>query len=446
MALPPRIFRAGEEPVGVRVTFYHKPGGLRLILDTLDEAELNVIKSSPFGKFIELADQTPYSGRVGRYMLSRQLKVSKKYEAWFIFAENPIRFSLREFAIVTGLPCGKYPSHPPKDMKKLINEQPYYNSLFGMLKEVSVSSVINMLKRKTVASSETRIKYALLAMLAWVILPTTHSAKISVEHAERIKNRDEFFAYPWGRLSFQMIISSIKEKDEVTLTQSTIALPGYVQALQMVMTKAVPALTEVVRQDSGEDEDFSLTPPRNGIKPAHARTLDAGKNVRCLYTSKPFFVLISKFPDNISVRQLHVGIAVHFDVTIMLKPVAVSPIIPNDLDVEVDEAELSFSDDEDDERVDKLVSLINEGSRLKNQMFEGGTSKEDIARMREASEAAALAKKKKKEKSQPRQPAMPVPSPKKLSLSTKTSSKAISSGWKTRWMAYATQSSRRKNS
>ncbi|KAL0802190.1 hypothetical protein Bca101_057366 [Brassica carinata] len=404
MALPPRIFRAGEEPVGVRVTFYHKPGGLRLILDTLDEAELNVIKSSPFGKFIELADQTPYSGRVGRYMLSRQLKVSKKYEAWFIFAENPIRFSLREFAIVTGLPCGKYPSHPPKDMKKLINEQPYYNSLFGMLKEVSVSSVINMLKRKTVASSETRIKYALLAMLAWVILPTTHSAKISVEHAERIKNRDEFFAYPWGRLSFQMIISSIKEKDEVTLTQSTIALPGYVQALQMVMTKAVPALTEVVRQDSGEDEDFSLTPPRNGIKPAHARTLDAGKNV------------------------------------------AVSPIIPNDLDVEVDEAELSFSDDEDDERVDKLVSLINEGSRLKNQMFEGGTSKEDIARMREASEAAALAKKKKKEKSQPRQPAMPVPSPKKLSLSTKTSSKAISSGWKTRWMAYATQSSRRKNS
>ena len=78
--------------------------------------------------------------------------------------------------------------------------------------------------------------------------------------------------------------------------------------------------------------------------------------------------------------------------------VAVSPIIPNDLDVEVDEAELSFSDDEDDERVDKLVSLINEGSRFMNQMFEGGASKEDIARMREASEAAALAKKKKKRK------------------------------------------------
>lgn len=263
----------------MRVTPYHKPGGLRLILDTLDESELNMIKSSSFGKFIELADQSPYSGRVGSYMLSRQLKVRKKYETWFVFAESPIRFSLREFAIVTGLPCGKYPSPPPKDMEKLINEQPYYNSLFGMLKEVSVSSVIKMLKRKTLATSETRIKYALLAILASVILPTTHTAKISVEHAERIRNLDEFFAYPWGRLSFEMLISSIKEKDELTLTQSTIALPGYVQAIQMVMMKAVPALTEVVRQDSDEKEDFQHTPPRNSIKPAHARTLDTAKDV-----------------------------------------------------------------------------------------------------------------------------------------------------------------------
>ncbi|KAL0730702.1 hypothetical protein Bca4012_026796 [Brassica carinata] len=108
--------------------------------------------------------------------------------------------------------------------------------------------------------------------------------------------------------------------------------------------------------------------------------------------------------------------------------VAVSQIIPNDLDVEVDEAELPFSDDEDDERVYKLVSLINDGSRFRNQMFEGRASKEDIARMREALEAAAPEKnRKKKEKSPPRQPAMPAPSPKKLSLSTKTSSKAISS-------------------
>uniref|UniRef100_M4F8L1 Ubiquitin-like protease family profile domain-containing protein n=1 Tax=Brassica campestris TaxID=3711 RepID=M4F8L1_BRACM len=358
--LPPRFFPLGEEPVGLRVTPYHKPGGLRLILDTLDPEEVDVIKRSPFGKFLELADQTPYSGRLGRYMLSRQLKVRKKYEAWFLFAENPIRFSLREFATVTGLPCGKYPSPPSKATEKLISEQPYYNVLFGMLKEVTVSSVIRMLKRKTVTSQETRIKYALLALLASVILPTTHIAKISVEHAEKIKDLDEFFAYPWGRLSFEMLISSIKEKDELNLTQSTIALPGYVQSLQMVMTRAVPALTEIVTQDSASDvagdADFSQTPPRNGIKPAHARTLDTAKNV------------------------------------------SVTHIIPQDTDVEVDEAELCFSDEEDDTRVDSMVRLIKDGSRFSNQLFKGGATKADIELMREKADEAAGGRKKRKRK------------------------------------------------
>lgn len=113
--LPFCIFAACEEPVGLRVTPYHKPGGLRHILDTLEAHEIDVMKSSHFCKFLELMDQTPFSGRLGRYMLSSQLKVRKKYEAWFLYAENPIRLVLREFTIVTGLPCGKYPRRPTKE-------------------------------------------------------------------------------------------------------------------------------------------------------------------------------------------------------------------------------------------------------------------------------------------------------------------------------------------
>lgn len=283
--LPKRLFAIGHEPVGLRVSPYHKPGALSHILDSLEEDEVDVLKRSPFGKFLELADKTPYSGRLGRYMLSRQLKVRKKYEAWFLFAENPIRFSLREFAIVTGLPCGKYPEPHQKEAKKMIAEQPYYSTLFGMLKEVTATSVMRMLKRKTITDRDTRIKYACLAILAYVLLPTTHVPKILVEHAEKIRDLDEFFAYPWGRVSFEMLMSSIKERDEVALSQSTIALQGYVQSLQMVMTKVVPALTEVVCQDSSadatgaDDGDFVFPPTKNGIKPAHARTLDTADNV-----------------------------------------------------------------------------------------------------------------------------------------------------------------------
>ncbi|KAL0718704.1 hypothetical protein Bca4012_068027 [Brassica carinata] len=65
----------------------------------------------------------------------------------------------------------------------------------------------------------------------------------------------------------------------------------------MVTTRAVPALTEVVRQgsaselDGDEDADFSHT-PRNGIKPAHTRTLNAAKNVSHFPNSSLFRLII----------------------------------------------------------------------------------------------------------------------------------------------------------
>ena len=118
----------------------------------------------------------------------------------------------------------------------------------------------------------------------WYCLQHTFP-KYYLNKPKKIRDFDEFFAYPWGRVSFEMLMSSIKERDEVALTQSTITLQGYVQSLHMVMTKAVPALTELVRQDSptdaaGDDDgDFAFPPSKNGIKPAHARTLEAADNV-----------------------------------------------------------------------------------------------------------------------------------------------------------------------
>ncbi|CAN7110848.1 unnamed protein product [Brassica rapa subsp. narinosa] len=356
--LPRRMFASGHEPVGLRVSPYHKPGALGHILESLEEDEIEVLKRSPFGRFIELADKTPYSGRLGRYMLSRQLKVRKKYEAWFLFSENPIRFSLREFAVVTGLPCGKYPKSPQKGTKKMISEQP-------------------MLKRKTITDRDARIKYACLAILAYVILPTTHVPKILIGHAEKIRDLDEFFAYPWGRVSFEMLMSSIKERDEVALTQNTIALQGYVHSLQLVMTKAVPALTEVVRQDSSTDAAD-----------------DDDDNVSVYNSSTCFSLFSDRCHDNSCNR-----------ITKLM--VRVTSIIEPDTDFEINEECLCFSDEENDDSVDKMVSLIRDGTRFTKNMFIGGATTADVKRMREEAEAAALAKKKRKRKT----PCQTIPTP-----------------------------------
>lgn len=109
--IPERISVIGEEPIRVRVTPHHKPFGIRQILNALDADEVDVIQVSPFGKLVEIADKISSSGCFGRFIISKQQKVSRKHETWFLFASKPVRFSLCKFAIVTGLYCGKFPKH-----------------------------------------------------------------------------------------------------------------------------------------------------------------------------------------------------------------------------------------------------------------------------------------------------------------------------------------------
>ncbi|XP_033138759.1 uncharacterized protein LOC103848390 [Brassica rapa] len=361
LRIPDRIFAVDHEPVGVRVTPYHKPYAIRQILNALDPEEVDTIRGSSFGKLIEIGEKLSFSGRFGRFIISRQLLVSSKHEAWFIFAGKPVRFSLREFAYVTGLNCRKLPKHTKKRAKKIISEKPYWGELFGTLKEVPVTSVVRMLKKRTVKDSCIRVKYALLALLAAVILPTTHTPRISQDHAELIKDIDDFFAYPWGRVSFDMVMSSIKERKEVSLSQKTIALKGFVLSLQLVMVEAIPALTEVVNDGSssgsesdGCEEDDLVDEDKNGkrsLSPGHARAIDAAGEV------------------------------------------AVHSIIVEDKEHFKASPDLGWSDDEEDPIVDNLMTLLEQQFPFNKSSFTGGVTKLEVNRMREGAKTEAINRK-----------------------------------------------------
>ncbi|KAH0891632.1 hypothetical protein HID58_054061 [Brassica napus] len=316
LRIPDRIFAVDHEPVGVRVTPYHKPYAIRKILNALDPEEVDTIRGSSFGKLIEIGEKPSFSGRFGRFIISRQLLVSSKHEAWFIFAGKP---------------------------------------------EVPVTSVVRMLKKRTVKDSCIRVKYALLALLAAVILPTTHTPRISQDHAELIKDIDDFFAYPWGRVSFDMLMSSIKERKEVSLSQNTIALKGFVLSLQLVMVEAIPALTEVVNDGSSSGsesdgcEEYDLVDEdKNGkqsLSPGHARVIDAAGEV--------------------AVHSIIVEYKEHFKA---------SP-------------DLGWSDDVEDPIVDNLMSLLEQQFPFNKSSFSGGVTKLEVNRMREDAKTEAINRK-----------------------------------------------------
>ncbi|KAH0907031.1 hypothetical protein HID58_038858 [Brassica napus] len=221
-----------------------------------------------------------------------------------------------------------------------------------------------MLRRKTVTERETRIKFACLALLSSVLMPTNLNMKISREYAEAIEDLGEFFAYPWGRVAFEMLMGSIKERDEITLSQNTIAVKGFALALQLVMVEAVPSLTEVVQETCSSSESDSADDVEDGaeksskkqtLSPAHARSID-------------------KKPE-----------------------VYVKSIIDQDPERLVDESTLTWSDDEEDEQVDNVLKLIEQNHKFCGSMFKGGATKADVEKMRAGAKARGKEKKTRKQ-------------------------------------------------
>ncbi|CAN6844883.1 unnamed protein product, partial [Brassica oleracea] len=150
-------------------------------------------------------------------------------------------------------------------------------------KLMRVSRAVKMLRRKTVTDPYIRIKLACLAIVSSVLLSTNLKMKMMKEQAELLGDIEEFLSYPWGRLAFNMLMTSIKDRDEISLSQNTIALKGFALALQLVIVEAVPALTEVVQDacssSESESEDDETEYPvskakKKTLNPAHAREVD----------------------------------------------------------------------------------------------------------------------------------------------------------------------------
>ncbi|CAE5976049.1 unnamed protein product [Arabidopsis arenosa] len=310
--LPPRLIAFGEEPRGERVNVYHKMKTLCGIFNALDDGE--------------------------RDYLSRQLEVAKPNEIWVLFAGIPIRFSLREFKIVTGLPCGKYPSLKKKKKKGIAGKTiPFYSKLFGLEEDVTVERVITMLKKRIVSDPDMRIRCACLAIIDGFLVPTSHYPKIVKAPAEMVEDEDAFLAYPWGRLSFEMMMKSIKEREIEQLAITCFSVQGLLYALQSVVLQAAPSIQErpvieeTIDSEPEGDEVYIEEAPRESVpfKLGNAKELD-----------KKCSILVD---------------------TIICPDLVLDP-----------EEDLSWSDDEEDEKVDNILMFVEEGLIFKNDMFDGG--------------------------------------------------------------------------
>ncbi|XP_024014495.1 uncharacterized protein LOC112088446 [Eutrema salsugineum] len=265
---PKRFFKFGYEPPNKKVNTYFQLNYLDAITFALEDDQIDKLMDSQFGKLFQAGNKIASSVRFLHFLLSRQLVTSKKKEIWCLFSGQPIRFSMREFAIATGLDCSTLPSTSEGDDDEI---KSYTKQLFGSEKNATPLWIANTLLGRPYKEKDIRFKLACLLLVDGIVCPTSKNTKINGDHILMVRDVDEFLSYPWGRKSFDITMESIKTRTATlsNLCQPTCAIQGFLHALQMVVLACVPNLLSKnvkgkkpsLADDDEDDDDFPLLRP-----------------------------------------------------------------------------------------------------------------------------------------------------------------------------------------
>ena len=134
--------------------------------------ELELLLQSPLGSiFLLPIRQCSLSSQLLHQLLRRQLFTSEVDATWFVFAGQPLRFSLQEFEEVTGLCCSKYPSAAEVRSTTSYDdgESPYlYKLIEGQLGLTTVKSLVSRLKSDCAMSSWRKFQISLVVIVEGV--------------------------------------------------------------------------------------------------------------------------------------------------------------------------------------------------------------------------------------------------------------------------------------
>uniref|UniRef100_A0A1J3GZG7 Ubiquitin-like protease family profile domain-containing protein n=1 Tax=Noccaea caerulescens TaxID=107243 RepID=A0A1J3GZG7_NOCCA len=190
--------------------------------------------------------------------------------------------------------------------------------------------LLSMLKRSKNLGSEIRVKYACLLLVDGMLCRRSSPMKIPREHVEMIRDLQYFLSYPWCRFAFDMTMQCIKTRQINQLAQPTVAIQGFIHALQLVVIEAVPDAVSAVGDgsdiESGEEDSGAVV----GLKLDRFWELDVDDSV------------------------------------------AVTSIIEAGGEEGDDGNDLSWVDEVDDPVVEYMLKHIGEGFTFKREHFRGG--------------------------------------------------------------------------
>ncbi|CAN7065629.1 unnamed protein product [Brassica rapa subsp. trilocularis] len=257
---PERLFARNCYPAKPRLNIYSKASIIGSLVKLLrGSPEMNCLLGRAL--FHLPVARCSNSAKLVHSLLSRQLVTMRLYELWFLFADKPLRFSLREFGDITGLKC-----EPEREKvgngSESIDATPgrMWKELFETEDEdVTVPDVLRMLEQPSLPEWK-RLPLALIALVDGLLVCGHKLLRVTPAYVEMLEYTGSFLQYPWGREAFVSTLSRLTPPQpsdpskmdkslsvmRLRLKQQSTACYGFPLTLQLFAFKAIPSLLEKI--------------------------------------------------------------------------------------------------------------------------------------------------------------------------------------------------------
>ncbi|KAF8114429.1 hypothetical protein N665_0037s0006 [Sinapis alba] len=256
---PKRIFTLEEEPFPIKnIAYYTDDSKLfSTVRDALHDDEYKELKESKSGVFLKFKEMDfGWASRLVHYLLCFQLNIKKNYELWSLVGADPVRFSLIEFEQLTGLNC-EYIENLENPICEVTNEMASFWERIGVSVDAgpSLEQIIRVCRRCQEWSQDDRMRLGYLAIFSGFIEGRKYSNATRASLARFVMDLEKFKNYPWGRVSFKVLMDSWRAKD---FTKSY-TVDGFIHVLQIrVINYVEKDIEEIFPKWDNDREDVAV--------------------------------------------------------------------------------------------------------------------------------------------------------------------------------------------
>ncbi|CAG7885087.1 unnamed protein product [Brassica rapa] len=240
LALPELRYPIGSEPEKtISINQHSIVAYIKTVKEILGNDEFNRIRGTFLGPVIKLGERSlKLSAKIVHAVLTKSIKTVKRHEAWFHFGAQPMRFSIREFHMVTGLKCSGEAREPREETEKF-----KWDFLKG--RTHTVKDMEKQLRNTKEDASDERFCLAMLLLIESILLQKSlldGGTTFTLDYVKIAQDMDVLMTYPWGRTAYNLLLKSLQRAVDKSLDKNNYDLQGFPMAFLIWILESVPLL------------------------------------------------------------------------------------------------------------------------------------------------------------------------------------------------------------